>query len=356
MNNLDILRQRLYNQRLTGPQIDEPEEVVKWLGAVQSQDYAGAKWSVGQRVKHSADAGVEQAFASGKILRTHVMRPTWHFVTPADIRWILELTAPRVQALNAYYYRKLELDKAVFARSHTLFTQALQGGKQLTRQELASLLRQAGIVASNQRLAYIVMHAELNGLICSGAMRGKQYTYTLLEERAPAARHLERDEALAELTQRFFASHGPVTLKDYIWWSGLSVADAKAGHEMIKQRLRHEVVGDQTYWFSLSMPTAEHAPMAAYLLPEYDEYLRGAPLPDMPWTKNRDSWKDTFYRPVIIDNMRAGTWRRTITRGAVVMEINLSTSLNPAQSEALKAAVERYGLFMDMPVIFNLPQ
>jgi len=318
MNHDGITRQRLWNQHIAGPQLAAPTDVVHWLGAVQSQDYANAKWSVGQRVTHGADSVVEHAFASGQILRTHVLRPTWHFVTPTDIRWMLALTAPRVQALNAYMYRKLELDEAVFQRGHTLFMEALEGGKQLTRLELAKTLAQAGIVAEKMRLAYIVMHAELEGVICSGAVRGKQHTYALLEERVPPAKRLNHDEALAELALRFFTSHGPATIRDYVTWSGLSVADAKAGHHLVEQHLAHITVADQTLWFSATMPTAQLGPPAAYLLPEYDECVltyKSIGMADLAWTIDTAAWNDVWYRPVVIGAKRAGTWRRTIANG-----------------------------------------
>src|SRR5712692_5433478 len=149
MTNLDIAQQRLYNQLITQPMFEKPEDIVRWLGAVQSQDYAAAKWALGLRMQGVTDDVIEQAFADGAIIRTHVMRPTWHFVAPADIRWMLALTAPRINAFNAYYNRKLELDDAVFRHSNVALAKALQGGKQLTRSELVSVLQQAGIAADN---------------------------------------------------------------------------------------------------------------------------------------------------------------------------------------------------------------
>ena len=265
---MDIAVQRLYNQHITGPKLASPEAVVRWLGAVQSQDYAGAKWSLGQRMDGVTDAAIDEAFAKGAILRTHVLRPTWHFVTADDILWILELTAPRVHALNAYYYRQLELDTNVLDRSHTIIEQSLRGGIQLTRPELGAALAKAGIVAETLRLTYIVMHAELDGVICSGALRGKQQTYALVADRVPNAKRMPRDEALAELTHRYFTGHGPITLKDYVWWSGLSASDARSGLEMNKHRLSSETVEGQTYWFGASMPPAKPMPMMAHLIPE----------------------------------------------------------------------------------------
>src|SRR5213078_2598445 len=233
------------------------------------------KWALGLRLQGVTDDDIEQAFTAGAILRTHVMRPTWHFVSPADVRWLLALTAPRVHAASAYYNRKLELDDAVFRYTNAVLANALQGEKQLTRDELASALQQAGIVTEGeQRVTHIMMRAELDGIICSGARRGKQFTYALLAERAPQARTLARDEALAELTMRYFTSHGPATVQDFVWWSGLTVADARAGIESLKSQLVQEVIDGQIYWFSASTPPAKVS-SSTYLLPYFDEYTVG---------------------------------------------------------------------------------
>src|SRR5438270_2674002 len=233
MINLDIAQRRLHNQHITRRTLETPEALVEWLGAVQAQDYAAAKWALGLRLPGVTDDDIEQAFTGGTILRTHVMRPTWHFVSSADIRWLLALTAPRVHAANAYWYRRVGVDETTVGHSMDVLANALQGGKQLTRDELASALKLAGIVTEGeQRVTYIVMRAELDGLICSGARRGKQFTYALLAERAPHPRMLARDEALAELTMRYFMSHGPAAIRDFVWWSGLTAADAKAGLAM----------------------------------------------------------------------------------------------------------------------------
>jgi len=194
---------RLQHQRLAQNPLATPAEIVTWLGAVQAQEYAGAKWALGLRLPNATDEVLERAFAEGTILRTHVLRPTWHFVTPADIRWLLDLSAPRVTAANAHMYRQLELDPALFARSHAVMAGALQGGRYLTRAEIGSALARSGIAADGLRLVYLLMRAELDAVVCSGPRRGNQVTYALLEERATPARRLPREEALAELTQRY---------------------------------------------------------------------------------------------------------------------------------------------------------
>ncbi|HYI14225.1 MAG TPA: winged helix DNA-binding domain-containing protein [Thermomicrobiales bacterium] len=352
MNATDILTRRLFGQRLAGTPFEKPEDVVEWLGCVQSQDPIGARWSVGQRVANCTDADVAAAFDAGKLLRTHVLRPTWHYVTPENIRWVLQVTAPRVHALSAYMYRQTELDEPLFARAHELFTNALQGGKHLTRAELAAVLAEGGIVAEKMRLAYIVMHAELEGLICSGAVRGKQHTYALLTERAPEAKRLDDDEALAALTRRYFTGHGPATAQDFAWWSSLSLSTIKRGLEMVQHDLIREELDGQTYWCSADAQPSTPQPLTAYLLPEYDEaiWFRSLGFPDMDWTRDSITWNDTFFRPILIGGRRAGVWRRTIASKAIALDAQLVASLTTEERAALNAALERYSTFMGLPV------
>jgi winged helix DNA-binding protein len=305
---------------------------------------------------NSTDEVIERAFAEGTILRTHVMRPTWHFVTPADIRWMLALTAPRVNAENASWYRRLELDDALFMHSNAVLAGALRGGKQLTRAELVSVLQRAGIASDNLlRFAYIVMRAELDGIICSGARRGKQFTYALLEERVPQARMLDYDEALAEFTRRYFTSHGPATLQDFVWWSGLTVADAKAGLEMVTSQLMHDVVDGQEYWFSTSTSHAKDLSQTIYLLPNFDEYIVGytnrSAVFDVSHTHELDTRGNVlFQHTIVLDGLVAGTWKRTLKKDAVMLSPSLFASLNEAEMRALAASARRYGAFLNMAV------
>ena len=256
MHEQRIARQRLRNQRLAGAPFASPEEALRWLGASQAQEHAVAKWSLAQRASRHDDVALARALADGRILRTHVLRPTWHFVLPEDIRWIQALTGPRVQRLNGSVYRRLELDDAVLSRCRTVIERALEGGVLLTRQELAARLAEAGIQARGSRLAHIVMHLELDAVVCSGVPRGKQQTYALLEERAPQALRLEGDEALAELTRRYFRSRGPATLKDFRWWSSLTAAEAKRGVEPIRSELEKVDADGRTYCFVPPLPAA----------------------------------------------------------------------------------------------------
>jgi hypothetical protein len=354
MTALNIIASRLHNQFISQPAFETPAEVVQWLGAVQAQDYSSAKWAVGLRMKAGSDAALEQAFTEGSILRLHVMRPTWHFVTPVDIRWMLALTAPQVNAVLAYNYRRFGLDASVFIRSNSALVKALRDGKQLTRLELVSILEQRGIKTNNLGFIHILLHAELDGIICSGPRRGKQFTYALLDERAPHALTLKRDEALAELARRYFTGHGPATVQDFAWWSGLTVADAKSGIEMINPGLLNEVVEGQTYWFAASAPPVKKASRSAWLLPNFDEYMVGYSdrnaIIDPGHLKKLDGFAGALLNnSLVIDGRIVGTWKRTFKKDAVVIELNLLASLNKAETRLLDAAIERYSRFLGVP-------
>ena len=356
MKSLDITHVRLHKQLISQRLFDKPVDVVQWMGAVQAQDFAAAKWAVGLRMSDATDNDIEQAFTDGTILRTHVMRPTWHFVSPTDIRWLLTLTAPRVYPAIAYYDRQLELDDATFQKSNTALIKALQGGKQLTRTELASTLQQIGIAAENgQRMTQLMMHAELDGIVCSGARRSKQFTYALLDERVPQTKALDHDEALAELVKRYFTSHGPATMQDFMWWSGLTGVETKMGLEMNASQLFHESVNGQIYWFTESTPFAQDTSPTAYLLPNYDEYTvsykdRSAVL-DMSHA-NKFAARDSilFNHVIVLNGQVVGTWKRTLTKNAVFIILSPFTALNEAETHAVAIAAEQYGAFLGLSV------
>jgi len=347
MTNLDIAHQRLSNQHIAMTNFEQPGDVVRWFGAVQAQDYRGALWALGLRMRNAVAADIEQAMADGVIVRTHPMRGTWHFVAAEDIRWLLPLMAPGRIANSALWYRRLELDEATFAKSNTVFAQTLQGGKQLTRRELAVALGQAGIATEGLRLTFLLHRAELEGVIGSGARRGKQFTFALLDEVVPVSRSLARDEALAELTSRYFTSHGPATLQDFMWWSGLTASDARAGLAMVKSQLIQEVIDGQAYWLSPSTPTTKVAGHSAYLLPPYDEYTVAY--------KDRSAILDPAYAQqtgygigptIVVDGQIVGTWKRTFNKDAVVITSDLFTTLSEAQNRAIATAAARYSRFV----------
>lgn len=354
MAHLDVASQRLYNQHIAQQTFEKPVDVVQWLGAVQAQDYGMATWAVGLRLQNAADNTIERAIANGEILRTHVMRPTWHFVAPNDIRWLLALTAPRVKAASASWLRKLELDDTLFSRSNTALIRALQGGKQCTRPELVAVLKDAGIALEDGfRATYIIMCAELDGILCSGAKRDKQITYALLDERVPPTNPLKREEALHKFVTRYFTGHGPATLQDFVWWSGLTSADAKSGIE--SAHLLHEVRNGQAYWFSATTPLVKENAQIAYLLPNYDEYIVGYKdrnaIFDVSHTHKLDSRGNILFNNTIIVNGRAvGIWKRTIKKDSVLLTLNPFTAVSEEEIHAITRAAHRYGAFLEKTV------
>ena len=357
---VNIAAHRLRNQRLVGARFDAPADAVRWLGAVQAQDHQGAKWALALRTRDVDSAALDRAFDAGAFVRTHVMRPTWHFVAPVDIRWLLALTGPRVHAVNAHMYRKLELDAAVLRRAHARFTRALKGGRRLTRQELATVLESGGIEARGQRLAYVVMHAELSGLLCSGPMRGKQHTYMLLEERVPPAPVLDHDEALARLAQRYFTSHGPATVHDFAWWSGLTVAEAREGVALVDSAALERIALDgKTYWTAAPMAPVESVEPTVHLLPNYDEhvvaYRDHGPTLDPATRGALSSRTDGPLDAHLVsrDGLVVGGWRRTLEKASVAVNVDLLLPLRRPERAALRRTAADYGRFLGMPVMLN---
>jgi hypothetical protein len=355
MKNLasHLMSERLRNQRLTRTTFRTATDVVAWLGAVQSQDYSGAKWGLGQRAIGLTDALVERAFNEGAILRTHVLRPTWHFVSPDDLRWLMALSGPRVNARCATYYRKLELDATLLTRSRKVFERVLGGGNQLTRGELQNALARARISVAGVRLAFVVLRAELDAVICSGARRGKQFTYALFDERVPARKPLTRDEAVAALTARFFTSHGPATIKDFVWWSGLTVQDARAGLAMVPA-LAKQGVGDRTYWFVPSKASAPAASPTGFLLPNYDEYLvaykdRDAGVSTIVAQRMGAGKFDAYAHLLVVDGKLAGTWRRDVAARSARVIVSPFGRLTRESSRALDSATARFAKFLEVP-------
>ena len=350
-NALRIARRRLHTQHLASNPLPRPEDVVGWFGAVQAQEYGPAKWAIGQRCESMTDAAVEKAFADGAILRTHVLRPTWHFVRPADIAWMLELTAPRVFTQSASYYRNVGLDEATLQKSSKIIEKALRGDNHLTRKELKQILEKSGFDLDAMRMSFITMFAELRGVVCSGARQGKQQTYALIEERAPNARVLEADQALMEALHRFYVSHGPATLKDFCWWSSLKVADARRGLEMVGSRLSSEEIDGVRYWFSDSVSTSETNSSRITLLPQFDEYV----------VAYKDSRKvidaagvaealggDPLLSAIVADSQVIGRWKPTVRADEVVIAAELYVDVDDKQRRALQESATEYGDFLGL--------
>ncbi len=350
----DMRRLRLANQRIARSPFDRPGDVVRWLGAVQAQDYAGALWAVGLRMRDATEKTVEGAIDDKTVVRLWFMRGTLHFLSGADARWMLELMAPRMRKLiaNVSGYNKLELDEAVLTKAGAVIARALEGGKQLTRAEIAAALERAGIPASGMRLSLIAQRAQADALICYGTRHGKQATFALLGEWLPEAKTMERDAALAEFARRYFSSHGPATVQDFAWWAGLTAGEARAGLEMIKTELVQESTDGQVYWLSADMPPAQQGPHTAYLLPNYDEYTVGyrdrSAILDAPQVSEGGLSNNSLVlgNVIILDGRVVGTWRRTLTRSSVTGETISFAPPGKAAARAVNAAAQRYAAFL----------
>lgn len=359
MSAHDIARRRLHNQSLAAPAFKNPSGVVRWFGAVQAQDYLGSLWALGLRMRPTCEAEVERAVAERSIVRTWPLRGTLHFVAAEDARWMIGLMGARTVARAASRYRQLGLDAATFAKSTRVIARALEGGKRLTRAELAAALERSGVATGGQRLIHILNRSALEGLTCYAARRGKQFTFTLLDEWIPTSTRLAREEALAELAARYFKSHGPATLEDFVWWSGLTTADARAGLESARRSLEHELLDGRTYWLSpstpIATPAAKDSHPSAHLLPAFDEYTvaykeRGAVL-HPSHARRPDAATAVLGPTILLDGRAVGTWKRTLKRDSVVIETSLWTNLKRAELRALDAAARRYGEFLGLPPV-----
>lgn len=322
--NQVILRQRLLNQQIHAPFVRTPAELVAWMGAMQAQDYEMSKWAIGARLSDETEATIESALNNGEVLRTHILRPTWHLVSPENIRWMLSLSAPQIEKIVAGYNQRLGLDFAIRDQSNTIIQKALEEHKHLTRDELMKELSKQGIEASDIRAAHIMFHAELTGLVCSGMRKGKQITYTLLDERAPLSAPIHRDEALGKLAKLYFQSHSPATLKDFSWWSGLSITDSRKAIEHIKEQLETFTL-DKTVFYVFPSKSVEIEAKAIHLLPAFDEYMvsyadRTAAL-STEFTKQAIT-SNGIFSPIIVHQGKViGLWKRKIKPKYIEIEL-----------------------------------
>lgn len=349
MNHTDIAKIRLKNQQIAAGKFSSPKALVGWMGAMQAQDYNMVKWAIGLRVPGSGLENIEKAIERGEIVRTHLLRPTWHFVAAGDLRRLIELTAPQLKSGSRSRHKELGLTTKVVSESNKIIREALEGGQNLTRKELNPLFEAAGFRNENNLFAHLLFVAELDGLICSGPSRGNQHTYALLEERIPAAPNLSRDAALEKLARTYFSSHGPATLKDFLWWSGLPVKDARSALEMIGNNFISEKIGLQTYWFSENS-SLENEKNTVHLLPAYDEFLisykdRSASVTVTDQQKAISN--NGIFRPVIVVNGEvAGIWKRSVKPAKVLIETTFFTKQTKKVMKQTEEAAMQFARFL----------
>lgn len=343
----EVLGRRLAVQRLAGPGLTTATDVVRLLTGVQSQEWAHGFWSLGLRTAGLTYADVQREFDAGQFVRTHVLRPTWHFLAAEDVAWIQAVTAPRVHQINRSQCRSLGLSSNDLDKGIELICSALVGGRHLTRRELGEVLIDGGIPTEGQRLAYLVMNAELTGVICSGPLRGAQHTYALLAERVPPTPGRTREEALTELTWRFFRGHGPASVADFTRWCSVTTTDARAGLELVGDRLARLHVEDAELWFDPAGP-APAQQQGALLVPLYDELTLTYPRLNFPVAPGHPHppGMDLFVGSVLLDAVNVGTWRRTVQGRRVCIETALADGVSPQGRAEVDAAASRLAAFL----------
>lgn len=349
MTLTDIANLRLWSQQIAASKCKTVKDVIAWMGAMQAQDHTMAKWALGVRCPAATLAKVEAALDKGVILRTHLLRPTWHLVSADDIYWLLELTAPYLLAGQKSRNKELELSETIFKKSNHIIEKALSKGGHLLREEILAELQQAKIATDGNRSSYLLFRAELDGIICSGKTRDGKQTYALLEERVPNKKTLHKEEALGTLAARYFSSRGPATLKDFINWSGLSVTDAKRALEMVKGRFLQETLNGDTYWFSSAATKHPNGEPAVHLLPGFDEFIIGykdrtASLP-LAHTKTIINVNGIFRPPLVVNGQVKGLWARTVEDDKVRIAVTLFPESGRPPKQLLDEAVEKVGRF-----------
>lgn len=346
---INILQQRIINQQLAGTTLKSPKEIVSWMGAIQAQDYAMSKWAVGVRLPNSTDESIEAAINKGEIIRTHVMRPTWHLVSPTDVRWMLALSAPHLRNSLKSVHKTMGLTDQLFKRTNSIIEKSLSRNGNMTRVELVSALNKNRIKPDNLQMIHIMFNAELNATVCNGPMRGRQFTYALLNERVPPTKPLSREESLTQLALRYFSSHGPATIQDFTWWSGLPATDAKNGLELIKSKLVSEKIGDQIYW-STEISTKGFMIKPIYFLPSYDEFMisykdRSFSLPSK-FTESAITGNGIFRPIIVVDGQVIGTWAREVIKDRVAFEPKFFRSALKLKKKEMMEALQPYKDFL----------
>lgn len=352
MNPSDVPNLRLVNQHIEQQNFKTVSELVSWMGAMQAQDYEMMKWAIGVRLPGVVSTGVEEAIDRGEIIRTHLMRPTWHIVSADNIYWMLELTRPRIQSSLVSRHRQLEITPAIVRKCNKLIVKTIEENRgNATREEIISGFKNAKIDLEGNRAAHLLMLAELDGLICSGKNRNKKPTYALLEDRVPKTKPLKNDEALEKLARKYFTSHGPAALEDFIWWSGLRVTDAKKALEMIKHDFVSETFESMQYWLSATAVVSDSTDRESlHLLPAFDEYVisykyRNTLMFD-GHQQRAISGNGVFYPVIVVNGLVKGIWKRTIKKDKVIVETDLLQSPSKKEKKLLDEKARLFGDFL----------
>lgn len=360
VQDLDIARWRLRSQHLVWPWAVSAADAVGSLLAVQAENPSQAAWAVASRTSRPDQAELAALLDNGTLLRTHVLRPTWHFVRAEDAGWLLDLTGPRVRRVTGQQLRNAHgLDERSIDRAVTAVLEGLASRGELTRVQLADELRDRGIPGSGQMLMILLAHAELGGLICSGRIADGEHTYALMRERVPAPRRLGRAEALAELALRYFTGHGPATERDLAYWATLTLTEVRDGLQQVRDRLdsfRHD---GRVFWHAPADPPGGPQEPTAHLLQILDETYRG--YQDSRWVLDAAGdvprTRETAAGMALVDAQLIAAMRRTVAHDHVRFDLRPYRMLTPAETEALDQAAGRYGEYLGLKprIIMPLP-
>lgn len=348
MSPEEIRLRRQYNQKLLQSDFTNPEQVVSYMAAMQGQEYAMAKWAIALRMQETNESEMDKAFNEGRILRTHLLRSTWHFVAQEDIRWMLDITAPQIIKNNSFMYRKCELDSVLFNKCNAILERLLRDNNCLTRDSIKQEFSNNGIEGDGLRIGLIMIQAELEGVVCSGPRSGNQFTYALIDERAPNAKRLSREEALYELCFRYFKSRGPASLKDLTTWSSLTVKDAKEGLSMIAANFEKTTIEGVEYYYPPDIPSIKDKQLD-FLMPDYDEYGMGYKDRSVLIEPGSAGNKNQFDRVVIVNGMIAGSWKRTLKKDSVLLDQQLFEP-HKITDQSIQSAIEKYSKFLERKV------
>ncbi len=350
---MNIAAQRLQSLRIDGPKCNTPEEVVRWMGAVQAQDYGQAVWAVAVRMKRPNLAAVEKAIADRKIVLTWPMRGTIHFVPAEDAKWMVETLSYKKASKLSWHQKLLEIDEAMLAKVREVVTAELKGGNRRSRPELMALFESNDLPTGQQRGYLYLSYLAETGVICQGPLDGKQQTFVLLDEWTEPVK-LERDEAIAVLTRRYFTSHGPATIQDFANWTGLGITEAKKGLEAVKDALSVERHDDKDYWLSKEVAAHLHPPKGLHLLPGFDEFILGykdrTAVLEPEHMRYIVPGNNGVFRPMIVlDGRIVGTWARAVKKTSVDVGFAVFPEYT-VDASRLEIAAKTYADFLGLPL------
>lgn len=337
----DILHLRRSNLCLASNQDRSISELFLYLGAMQAQDLRMSKLAIALRTHARTKAEVEAAINRGDIIRTHILRPTWHFVAAENLRWMLQLTAPRIKASMRSRHRQLEIDEEAVKQSNSIIEQALLQGNALDREALLQKLSEANIVIAGNRGYHLLLRAELDALICSGPLQDGKHTYALMDERVPPSDPIPDAEAVIRLARLYFHSHGPARLKDFIWWSGLTTGMAKKALSTLEKELLSVQVEGESYWMAETDPSPQ---VPIQLLPAYDEFLIGyqdKSFAVAPSVNPKRIFNSGVFRPMLlVDGRVAGIWKLDTSRKQSRIQVELLAEQMRVKAEDLNSDLQ----------------